>query len=150
MKTIYMQLIKQIQDKVPAIRWIDLNTGQLEVPFADNQRPPVSYPCVVIDITIDHTTSITDTLQECDATIVLTIADDRHYRTSSNTTPFPALNQYELIADIYSALQGYSDEADQFTPLNRTRQERLRSNSGLFLYRITFTTSFIDISNQLH
>ena len=154
MKTIYTQLIKQIQSKVPAVRWIDLNTGQLEVPFTDNQRPTVAYPCVLIDIAIDRTTALTDTLQECDSTITLTIADDHPSRSSANTKPAPALTEYELIADLYSALQGYTGNADDkngaehFSPLNRTRQERLRSNTGLFLYRLTFTTSFIDLSNQ--
>lgn len=148
MKTIYTALIKQLQAKVPVLRWIDLNTGQLDVPFTDNQRPPVSYPCVLIDISVDRATALTDTLQECQVTITLTIADDHPSRTSANTKPAPALDQYELVADIYTALQGYTGNAEYFSPLNRTRQERIRSHAGLFLYRMSFSTSFLDLTNQ--
>lgn len=148
MKTIYTALIDRLQAKVPAIRWIDLNTGQLEVPFTDNQRPPVTYPCVLIDISIDRATAVTETLQECQGTITLTIADNRPSRTSANTTPAPSLEEYDFIADIYTALQGYTGIEEDFAPLNRTRQERVRSSAGLFLYRMTFTTSFVDLSNQ--
>lgn len=148
MKTIYNALIKHLRSKVPALKWIDLNTGQLDVPFTDNKRPPVAYPCLLIDISIDRTTPITDTLQECQATITLTIADDTPTRTSRNTKPTTSLGQYELVADIYTALQGYMGEANNFAPLNRTRQERLRSSAGLFLYRQSYTTTFLDITNQ--
>jgi hypothetical protein len=148
MKTIYTAIIKRLQTELTQVKWIDLNTGQLEVPFTDKRRPPVAFPCILVDITIDRATALTDTLQECQATITLTIADDRPARTSANTKPAPSLDEYDMIAQIYSALQGYTGKSEDFSPLNRTRQERLRSSAGLFLYRLNFNTSFLDISNQ--
>lgn len=90
MKTIYTQLIKQLQAKVPALRWIDLNTGQLDY-LSLITRDLLSLPCcVLIDISVDRTTALTDTLQECQATITLTIADDHQCKpvlTPTSTSP---------------------------------------------------------------
>lgn len=89
MKTIYTQLIKQLQTKVPALRWIDLNRGQLDVPYTDNQRPPVSYPCVLIDISVERTTAFTDTLQESKQPSRLSL------QTTTPVVPVPTPSQHQ-------------------------------------------------------
>lgn len=45
-KTIYEQIKDRLEDQVPAIRFIDLDMQQFEL----YERPPVSFPCALIDI----------------------------------------------------------------------------------------------------
>lgn len=141
MKTIYTALMARLKDKVPALRWIDLDTGQLET----NDRSPVAFPCALISIAIASATDITDTTQECSARIKVRLAFNQPAKTDSAAPANileKSLNPYDLIADTYAALQGYY--TDHFDSLSRTRQDRENNRNGLFVYSIEFSTTFVD------
>lgn len=141
MKTIYTAVMARLKDKVPALRWIDLDTGQLET----NDRPPVAFPCALISISIASAKDVTDTIQECSARIKVRIAFDQPSKTDSATPANileKSLNPYDVIADTYAALQGYY--TDNFDSLSRTRQDRENNRNGLFVYSLEFSTKFVD------
>ena len=46
-KEIFTALCEHIKKNVPEIRWIDFDTGQLNIA---SERPPVDWPCCLIDI----------------------------------------------------------------------------------------------------
>lgn len=140
MKTIYNTLMERIQSKVAALKWIDLDTGQLSVP-----KPPVSFPCALISIKLPKCKSITDAVQDCDARITVRLGFENNLRTAAQT-PTEARNRslavYDIIADVYAALQGYGCE--YFDTLNRVSQGDEPSKNGLFIYKLEFSSSFID------
>jgi len=141
MKTIYLAVMAQLKAEVPAIKWIDLDTGQLD----SQSRPSVAFPCALISIGVVPKRSLTDTIQDCTANITVRLAWENSGQTSS-ITPNAVLNQslavYDTIADVYKALQGFSTA--NFDSLNRRRQDREKSRHGLFQYRFDFSAEFED------
>lgn len=146
MKTIYTALSARLKEKVPALRWIDLDTAQLETAAAD--RPAVAFPCALIGIDILRCGNITDTVQECEARVVVRLAFDQPVARTSTDAPKKvaekSLLPYDMVAQTYAALQGYG--TNRFEPLTRIRQLRENTRSGLFIYRIEFLTNFEDIT----
>lgn len=142
MKTIYSAVITRLREKVPAIKWIDLNTGQLDV---QTDRPAVLLPCALISVAITRAKNITDNIQDCEAQVTVRMAFDRLGRTSAEVDPAvrdQALQPYDIIDDTYAALQGF--ETQYFSALARTSQAPENGRNGMFIYRLTFKTDFED------
>ena len=142
MKVIYSALIARLKETVPALKWIDWDTGQLE---ANTERPAVRFPCALITISIPQAKDITETIQDCTTHVVVRLAFDPMERTSSEAPPEAreqALQPYDVIADTYAALQGF--ETPHFHALSRTSQAKENNRLGLFVYRISFKTDFED------
>lgn len=132
----------RLKEKVPELKWIDLDLGQIDEP---SERPPVRLPCALIGIDIPRVRDITDRHQDCEATIVVRLAFDKPGRTGAQTDDqirAESLRVYDVIAEVYSALQGF--ETPDFYPLTRTRQNKENSRNGLFTYQIQFKTDFTD------
>lgn len=145
MKTIYTDLITRLQAQCPFLRTIDLDMGQLEIPYGESKRPPLAYPCALITIDVERATDLTPYTQDCEATITIRYATDRTTDTAAHINDrkrTAGLNPYEEVAEIYTALQGWSTE--YFSPLSRTRQGKDRTPAGIFGYTQRYTTSFID------
>ena len=141
MKTIYTAIIAQLKKKVPAIRWIDFDTGQLD----STTRPSAAFPCALLTIFVDAANSITDYTQDCRGRVRVRLAFDQQMKTDSETPPKhleKALEPYDVIADVYAALQGFGTE--HFDTLSRTRQGKENSRNGLFVYFIEFSVAFED------
>lgn len=139
----------QLKEKVPALRWIDFDTGQLESPSLggglEGARPPLAFPCALLTISVVSASDITDFSQECRARLRVRLAFDQQMRTAAATPAEhlnTALQPYNVIADVYAALQGFA--TPHFTPLSRTRQEKENSRSGLFIYFVEFALEFDD------
>ncbi|HBX44465.1 MAG TPA: hypothetical protein DEG28_01030 [Porphyromonadaceae bacterium] len=148
MKTVYTAIMARLKKEVKELRWIDLDTGQLERVSALNQnidRPAIAFPCALIVISIPGAEDITDFDQDCDARITVRLAFNQEMRTSADAPPAvapAALKPYDIIADTYAALQGWS--TPDFEPLSRMSQQKENSRNGLFIYQIVFRTAFED------
>jgi hypothetical protein len=141
MKTIYNEIITRLKAEVPALKWIDMNIGQLDT----IERPALMWPCALISIKIPRAKSLTDTLQDCTAQITITLGFDRPERTSANAPNEQrnaGLAAYDTIADVYAALQGWG--TPYFDSLNRTNQGDGNIKNGVFRYPIVFTAEFED------
>lgn len=144
MKTVYTAVMERLKT-INALRWIDLDTGQLEAGGGETDRPAVAFPCALITIAIPRSTDITDLSQDCDARIIVRLAFDQQMRTNSAAPANvieSAMNPYDTIADVYGILQGWGDNA--FDPLSRISQGKENSRAGMFVYRIEFRTTFED------
>lgn len=131
----------RLKSQVAAIRWIDFDTGQLD----SSERPPVAFPCALLSISVSSARDITDYAQDCVGRVRIRLVFDQQMRTTSSATASvrnAALNPYNIIADVYSALQGWT--AGNFSPLSRVRQDREPSRHGLFIYLIEFAVEFED------
>ncbi|MDR1917016.1 MAG: hypothetical protein LBQ58_10630 [Synergistaceae bacterium] len=145
MRTIYSSLVARLKEKVPALRWIDFDFGQLEQASA-GQNPPVAYPCALVSIAIPRCHDLTETIQTCEARITLRLAFNplASGRTAANApgdVREQALSPYDTIADVYAALQGF--ENGHFNALSRVSQEK-ESRNDIFIYRMVFRCEFED------
>lgn len=145
MKTIYTAVINRLIDQVPALKWIDMDIGQLD----SQERPAIALPCCLITISIPNPKAISDTFQECDARIGLKLIFDIPERTNSVATEanrLAGLANYDIIAATYAALQGY--ETENFDSLNRTSQGPGAVKRGLWIYPMDFTARFEDATAE--
>ncbi len=139
-----LSLIKRIAEKVPEIIWIDQDFGQLE---HYDERPPVSFPCVLIDF--NTTTYDQESQQEQignpNINFRLGFAP---WSQSSNTAPQAvqekALYFWELELKLYQALQGWNPVGDICQPLTRVSATTERREDPLRVRSLIFTTAFED------
>lgn len=143
MKTIYSAVMARLEAEVTKLKWIDLDAGQLD---ARNDKPAVVFPCAIIGVAIRPTRLLTDTIQDCEATITVRLAFDNQPGRTSSQTPAAvrekSLEVYDIIAEVYAALQGWGTQ--NFDPLTRIRQGKENSVNSYFQYRIEFKTTFED------
>ena len=137
MKTILSAVIKQLRADCPFLKTIEADLGQLDVRYGETSRPPVAYPCVVVSMAVTGRVDVTPKLQECDAVITVTYATDRVGLTGDKT-----LLPYDEASEVYAALQGFGTR--EFEPLSRKSGSADGSKPGLFRYRWTFATSYVD------
>lgn len=136
MKTIYTSVIERLKTTVPALRDIDMDYGQLE-----QTNPPVAYPCALITLNIPECKNLTDDIQDCKAEISIRLAFDP-LNAGSTAAHSPeevrerSLSPYEIIADVYTALQGFND-------MERRAQGK-ESRSKIFIYKMVFRQDFED------
>jgi hypothetical protein len=143
MKTIYNAVLARLKEKVPALKWIDMDKGQLKK-MGKEERPSVAYPCALVSIDLPNCKDITDTIQDCKAVVTVRLAFYPMDRTSADAPEDvreEALEPYDVIADVYAALQGF--ETDDFDTLSRSSQ-RTESHDKLFIYQQVFTCRFED------
>ncbi|MDD7438591.1 MAG: hypothetical protein PUK66_07165 [Bacteroidales bacterium] len=142
MKAIYNALIERLKT-ITELRYIDMDSGQLEVGYSDTKRPPIVYPAALVTIDVARQKDITELSQLCSARITIRIADDTPMRTAAHQGGRSAsLQIYDLIDDVRRELQGYTG-GEIFSPLSCQSQELERSNGGLFIYKLTFDTTFL-------
>lgn len=141
MKTIYTAVMAQIKERVPGIRWIDWDKGQLK----SKGKPAVAFPCALIGIHIANASDVTPTVQNCNAIVRIRLAFDQPMKTDS-ATPSNILNKslepYDIIAYVYQALQGFG--TINFDPMSRIKQMEETNQHGYFTYIIDFRTEFED------
>lgn len=150
MNSLFAQLFLKLQAhialKVPAIRWIDQDLGQLE---NYEIRPAVSWPCVLIDFNQTSFDQMQNNRQMANITFTLRLGFDS-YSSSANTSPATikeiALKYYEIEQVLYVAVQGFNaDELMQdCTRINAATERREGDN---FRVRVlTFTAMTEDSS----
>jgi len=130
-----------------SLYWFDWDKGQLKKKD-ETGRYPVAYPCALVRIGIPSATDITDKIQDCKATVTITLAFDTlgMGRTAANAPEevrVQGLEPYDVIADVYTRLQGFYTA--QFNPLRRRSQGEL-THPDLFVYQIVFETGFDDMT----
>lgn len=141
MKTIFKELTAKL-GTVAALKWIDEDKGQLNF-----ERPPVVFPCALVDIQLPKTENLNSMIQNADALVTVRIAFDFSGNTS-NVTPEAARNQsleyYDIVEEVYKALQGWS--TIHFNPLARKSFYQEKRPDAYKVVAIPFQTSFRDVS----
>ncbi len=148
MKTVYTDVMNQLQAEVPALSWIELNVGQLKL-IEEGETLPITYPCALIGVSITECSDITEKIQDCKAIVSVTLAFDPFaIGATSSHAPAPdrenALAPYNVIADVYKALQGF--ETSNFNALSRLSQGEEEEYRELFVYKMNFSCDFEDIT----
>lgn len=145
MKTIYTAVMTKLTE-VSELKWIDLDTGQLD----ERERAPVSFPCAIILIEIPGCKSLSDKTQDCKATITVRLAWSNTPIRTSSKAPEAVRNDnlevYDTISNVYACLQGF--DTTSFNALSRTSQGKENRSDGLFVYKIVFECEFEDNSAE--
>lgn len=116
---LYTAIMQRLEQAVPAIRFISQDLGQLD--FYD-ERPPVSWPCVLIDINDLQFENASRNVQIATATVTLRIAHTAY----SDVSNLPnsqirelGLKHLELEHRIGSALHGWQPPHESIGTLMR-------------------------------
>lgn len=139
MKQIFLNIQDRLAVQVPALRYIDKNWNQLNLP-----QPPVQWPCCLIDIdNIDYSqTSGSDRL--ADATISLTIATQHTVRSSTKApSKSDAYDVLDVLESVMETLEGWR-VPDTTQALTRTRLAKAYSDQSYDVYTLTFSTAWVE------
>lgn len=147
MESLFAQFFLALQEHikaVPSIRWVDQDLGQLE--FYD-QRPAVSFPCVLIDLSSTTYEQMQLNQQWGNLTFTLRLGF-APYSPANSAAPISvrekALEYYEVEHELYKSVQGF-DASGLIQPATRVSaitEQREGDNHRVRV--ITFTTSFQD------
>ena len=142
-KHLFIALCDLLESQVPEVRWIDADEGQLNT---SNQRPPVAFPCVLIDMSYPQTEAMSASAEKIRVQFSLRIAFEGYGQTSS-AAPEPvrerALERLDILEKIHRTLQWWNCDR-QINPLRRQRVTTERRQDGLKVYNMTYESAFID------
>jgi len=150
---LFIDLSKHIKDKVPAIKWIDQDFGQLE---QFEYRPAVSFPCVLIDFPMANYTNIAELSQMGDITVQLRLGFapfSKSHVGAPDDVRDKAIEYYAIEQLVHEAVQGF--QTDYTMPLmrfNAGTEQRLSASDqadsiGLRVRVINYATQYEDNSN---
>lgn len=163
MKQIFLSIQERLAEQVPALRYIDKNWGQLNLP-----QPPVQWPCCLIDLdSIDYSQIARDGRRAV-ATISLTVADCHTARSSAKApAKASAYDILDTVQAVVAALHGWriplasgdtipvtipfalqSSNPDTTQPLVFGHLAKAYSDQSYDVYTLTFTTAWTELETK--
>lgn len=141
---IFIEIMARIKDRVPEIRYINQDIGQLDN-YTD--RPAVSWPCILIEFEDFNFSDANAGIQIGEGALMIRLAHNPFSDSSSlteNAVREKALQYNELSYKVNQALHGWSGES--FGALMRSADNKIPREDGIRLREITYTTVFYDTS----
>lgn len=139
---LFVALCDHLEKEVPELRWIDEDEGQLNT--QPGIRPPVDFPCCLIDIHYLGCRDITDTEQVVTVSITLKIVF-RPAGETNNKVPGhlrkKALDRLSVTDKIHVAMQGWQ-AGGSVSPLSRRSARPSTTVGGLKVYTVVYDTTF--------
>ena len=136
-KEIMTSIQARLKEQVPDLKYIDKDWGQL-----DTEYPAVNWPCCLIDIdSVEYDDG--RSVQTANATVLLTIANQRTTSSSSSATPAQVAESYKTI-DLVEAIDRklHLFGNGNFAPLVRRSFKRIASGTGYECYQVTYLTAY--------
>ncbi len=143
---IFLALQQYIQTNLPAIKYIDQDLGQLK----SGSRPPVAWPCLLIDFEDFNFENLSENVQTAKGVIMFRLGF-APYSSSAQTTPTPFLQQaisyYDIEWELHKAIQGYSPGADygRFIRISSSTQKR---SDSYRVRELRYSIAFEDFSTK--
>lgn len=127
--------------QLPFIKWVDIDEGQLDV----QQRPPLAFPCVLLDM--GYTSADTHQVQQqrVQASLELRVAFYPSGATHSATPKAvrqQSLLRFDQLEELHQHLQGWRPEGC-LLPLRRERATPEARADELKVYTCTYTTELM-------
>lgn len=144
-KELFVALCDRIETNVPEIRYIDFDSGQLNL---STERPPVDYPCCLIDIAYTACRDLKeeDGMQLVTADVTLRVAfapaGETHHR-APDTIRQTALRMFDIVEKLHNALQ-HCTLGDTVSALSRVRAAKQTRANRIVVFNITYTTTFYE------
>jgi len=144
MKKIVSDIEGRLESEVPALKYIGQDWGQLSL-YVNGDRPPVKFPCALVDIMSGQFTNDGNLVQEGLLQIVISVADMTQNVSRKAPIDLTAneMRIYDIIQDIYKALHGWSGGVD-YSGFVRTSFGRAIRDDGIRMRTITFTCNWQD------
>ncbi len=139
---LFLELCDYLTEKVPAIKWVDQDFGQLEEP-----HPPVIFPCCLIDFQSTPYSELSNLAQLGMPTVTFRLGDNPLSSSQSGAPVLvrkKAVEFYQLEQDVYKAVQGFFTVYT--SPFNRVGADTERRNDNIRVRQLSFTTSYEDRS----
>lgn len=145
-KQIYLAISAKLKTEVADLKWIDYDWGQL-----NEDRPPVAFPCALIDIaftdckTLGEGSGATEQMVTAAVTIKLVYqpAGESHTAAIASSRE-AALKPLDTNDAVHKALQGWNG-GGIFSGLSRRRAVPAPRRDKLKVYNITYETTFINL-----
>lgn len=141
-KELFIAVCDRLEKEVPQLRWIDAEEGQLNV----SERPPVAFPCCLVDISYPSCETHMGGRQKINAQIQLKVA----FQPGGNTNAAApvqirerALARIDILDRIHEALQWWN-AGNRCNPMRRLRSAPEKRADGLKVYTIVYETEFMD------
>ena len=143
---IYKDISDRLTDKVAAMRWIELEYGQLEIP---EENYPVQFPCSLIDINFNECQDELEGNQQVMVQITVRVGIDLYEDLmvidgAGVPDQAAALEKLQLVIDVHKALHRF--ETDYMTPLVRTAMTTERRDDGLKVFALVYMAAVKDDS----
>ncbi len=139
MKQVFLDVTAQL-DTAPELKWVDEDKGQMNF-----ERPPVLFPCALVDIQITNAEKMGGKLLRCDALVTVRMGFDFTGNTSTKT-PAAAREKsiafYDVLESVKKLLNGWS--GGSFNPLEFKNQYPEKRPDGYKVVAMTFATQFLD------
>lgn len=145
MDKLLIDITERLTEKVPALKYIDEDFGQLD--YYSN-HPPVKYPCALVDATEATWTNTLKREQTGLVQVVIRVADLKLSNTSGKAPQGQkdkAFAVFTILKDVYKALQGWTG-SQHYAGLIRMSNKRIKRDDGVRIYEIRFTTQLKDSS----
>ncbi|TAN18814.1 MAG: hypothetical protein EPN37_04440 [Chitinophagaceae bacterium] len=141
---LFYALQAQIQSLVPAIRWIDQEMGQLE---HYTERPPVSWPCVLIDFDGWSFENMGRNCQTAEGDIILRLGfAPFSYSNQLSPVKDAALAFYDVEFSLHQALHDW--QPGGFSHLTRLTANTEKRHDAIRVRMLRYHTAFEDYSTQ--
>lgn len=145
--TLFLAIQQQLQHEVPTLSHIAHDVGQLN----EKSRPPVSWPCALIDFEEFTFTQLAGNVQQATGTIVIRLG----FATCSSTAHMApaavkqaAMASYDTEWQVHRALQGWHPDAHFAGALQRTSARTQRRTDGYRVREVRYRISFDDYSTR--
>jgi len=144
MKHIISDIEGRLESQVPLLKYIAQDWGQLSL-YTHGDRPPVKFPCALVDIQSGQFSNDGNLVQEGLLQIVITVADMTQNVSRKAPVDLTAYEMriYDIMQDIYKVLQGWSGGTD-YSGLVRTSFGRAIRSDGIRMRTMTFTCNWQD------
>lgn len=143
---IFVAVQQYVQAQVPGIAYIDQDLGQLKT----SSRPPVQWPCLLIDFEDFTFENLGENVQTAKGTVVLRLGFAPH-SNSSQVTPSQyqqqALQYYDIEWALHKAIQGWSPGTD-FGSLIRTATTTQKRSDSYRVRELRYSLAFEDFSTK--
>ncbi len=144
---IYNAVLERLAAKAPLLRYIDQDLGQLE---NYEMRPPVAWPCALIDIEDVIFSDFGDNLGQNAEGFVQIRVGQQQYSPANKLAPKAirdmALKYYDTEQEVFEALHGFT--APGFSKLLRRAVKNEQRNDDLRVRVIRFAFSFEDTTGS--
>ena len=145
---LFIALQNRISRNISAITYIDQDLGQLSA----KSRPPVSWPCLLIDFEDFRFKDLSEHVQTAKGTVVLRLGF-APYSATAAATPLhyreQSLSYYDIEWDVNKALQGWSPDGDEFGSLMRISATTQPRTDGYRVRELRYKIAFDDYSAKV-
>ncbi|MDR2449684.1 MAG: hypothetical protein LBD52_06970 [Prevotellaceae bacterium] len=144
MKQILKNILDRLTTRLPALKYVDENWGQLD---CFGSQHPVKYPCALTDIDNAQWSDIGNLCQTGIAQVRITIANLKLGNPSANPAKIRTnSSQFEIVdlmENIHRALHGWAP-AEHAGRLTRTASRMVLREDGIKQYEILFSLQIAD------